>query len=1224
MDDPQTELPTSSGGRFSDAGSPLAAMVAEADRALKAVEPAAFLVVPRVLRRVMKQVWDLPALTVNVPHRKTWIVRRGVLLKHVDWDELGLERFTELPETSILIARPDDKHLESISLSNLKLLIWRLLFHARMHRAFDEQRESGNITAAGFRERIHRLGQVEFDEIRTVLRRENFTHGESTQADIYIEFAALYCELKYFSPHCLNTYFPSFEDYEVVDELLAEDLDVDGLFQATRLEGAGDPVTDGADDVLDETDQELDSLTGHHSAQTAAETDEEEIPEDGFPDLTAEVQAEVTVATRPNRSAYARLERKAEKAFNRGNAVGAALFLMRAARYAPPELLERAVTGALQDIKRLVRRLQAALEFDDRAARSWYEALVRLLVYSTRGFWNADKRLLYDLQKVCVDHEREIFTVDLIPWISSFGNRPIRRALPNQREVLMSKHLRSATRRLVAARLTGTERRELSHLLHEAAHSAESQMRSRLRPLTTEGLSEVGFVPDSLPERVAFQKMNEELLDGVANRGFLTMGDLRDAISRSNLKLNDLSGPTEFIFGDKLLRADKEFNRRLDGVYQRGDFYLHWLQRLSAVAFGTWFGRFFTRYIAIPYGGAFLAFEAVIHVVKIFDKPPKEEIADAGAQGSGPSTDAAAGSTEAGADTLLETAGTEAASNATEVVHPPTALDLWIEHYGHSVIFALGTFILLVIYSGPFRRFMARVLKSAFNGLRQLFYEWPARVLRKPAVRRFLRSTPVTLLRKFVIWPLVPTAVLCLGLPWLFDAFPSRDIVYWTVVWAAMSVILNSRVGRDVEELSAEWAFSTWNRIRAHIFVALFELIMESFKKLLEWFERVLYAVDEWLRFKSGETTLSLAIKAVLGVFWSAVTFVLRFCVNLLIEPQINPIKHFPVVTVSHKLLLPLTGTFADLLAPFVGGTEAAYAIVTPVIFVVPGIFGFIAWELKSNWQLYRANRGEQLKPVLVGTHGETFIRLMKPGFHSGTLPKLFVKLRRTDRRRAPAEHSLARSKYLDQLHHVHLAVEHFVDRELLAVLRESSEWTIEDVDVERIRLASNNIRVELICPSLNDSRLILVFEEQSGWLVANAQDSGWVSGLTEPERKLLMTALIGFYRLAGVDLVREQIEVALGEGDLPYDVNEEGILVWPESHYDEEATYNLRHTSTLRPYPRAVARTYDLDDIPSENLMFARTELHWDDWDAQWEGDDRKDPPPVLKDDARWPWSDR
>ena len=1211
MDESQTDSSDApeSGDRLPEIGSPMASMVAEADRALKAVEPTAFLVVPRVLRRVVKQVWDLPALTVNVPHRKTWIVRRSVLLRHVDWDELGLEPFSELPEKAILIARPDDKHLESISLTNLKLLVWRLLFHARVHRAFDQLQESGQIDAAGFRQRIHRLGQVEFDEIRSVLRREKFTHAESSPADVYIEFAALYSELKHFSPHCLNAYFPSFEDYDVVDELLSEDLDVDLLFTTTRLEGSSDPAESDDAQNHDETDQELDSLTGHDSEDTRAQLTHAESSDGEFPDLIEAVQSEISLAVKPSRSAYARLERKAEKAFSRGNAVGAALLLMRAARYAPPELVERAVTGALQDVKRLVLRLQTALDFDDQAARDWYEALVRLLVYSTRGFWNADKRLLYDLQKVCVDHEREIYTVDLVPWITSFGRRPIRRELPNQREVLMSKHLRSATRRLVASRLTGPERRELSHLLHEAAHSAERQMRMRIRPLTAEALTDVGFVPESLPERVAFQKMTEELLDGVANRGFLTMGDLRDAMSRSNLKLNDLSGPSEFLFGDKLLRGDREVSRALDGVYQRGDFYLYWLQRLSSLGFGTRLGRFATRYIAIPYGGAFLCFEAIIHVVGIFVRSPKPDKAAV--------TDAGEGATSVAA------AAGESATDATNAVapHPPSPLDDWIAQYGDPVIFALGTFILLVIYSAPFRRVVASVFRSLFSGLRLAFYEWPMRILRKPAMRQFLRSTPVTLFRKFLLWPLIPTTVICVGLPRVYSAVPSGDPVYWTIVWAAMGVILNSRVGRDVEELSAEWAFSTWNRIRAHIFVALFELVMETFKQLLEWFERVLYAVDEWLRFKSGETTFALVFKAVLGVFWSAFTFVARFCVNLLIEPQINPIKHFPVVTVSHKLLLPLTSTFADLLAPVVNGSQNAYAIVTPIIFVVPGIFGFMAWELKSNWRLYRANRGENLQPVLVGSHGETFIRLMKPGLHSGTLPKLFVRLRRVDRRRSPAQHSLARSKYLDQLHHVHLAVEHFVERELLALLRESPDWTIADVQTERIRLASNNIRVELICPSLSEDCLVLVFEEQSGWLVANALECGWVRQLPDRERELLMTALVGFYRLAGVDMVREQIQSALGARPLPYDVSEEGVTVWPESHYSEEAVYNLHHVNSIRPYPRAVARSHGLPDIAAEKLMFARTQLPWTGWDAQWD-DDREERPPVLHEQSRWSWA--
>ena len=61
---------------------------------------------------------------------------------------------------------------------------------------------------------------------------------------------------------------------------------------------------------------------------------------------------------------------------------------------------------------------------------------------------------------------------------------------------------------------------------------------------------------------------------------------------------------------------------------------------------------------------------------------------------------------------------------------------------------------------------------------------------------------------------------------------------------------------------------------------------------------------------------------------------------------------------------------------------------------LLPGVFGFLVWELKSNWRLYEANRPEALGPLVVGGHGETVVGLLRPGFHSGTLPKLFGRLR--------------------------------------------------------------------------------------------------------------------------------------------------------------------------------------------------------------------------------------
>ena len=58
-------------------------------------------------------------------------------------------------------------------------------------------------------------------------------------------------------------------------------------------------------------------------------------------------------------------------------------------------------------------------------------------------------------------------------------------------------------------------------------------------------------------------------------------------------------------------------------------------------------------------------------------------------------------------------------------------------------------------------------------------------------------------------------------------------------------------------------------------------------------------------RFREGQSRGLLAVKAVLGLFWSIVTYAVRIYLNLLVEPQLNPIKHFPVVTVAAKIMLP-------------------------------------------------------------------------------------------------------------------------------------------------------------------------------------------------------------------------------------------------------------------------------------------------------------------------------
>src|SRR5207253_2657733 len=112
-------------------------------------------------------------------------------------------------------------------------------------------------------------------------------------------------------------------------------------------------------------------------------------------------------------------------------------------------------------------------------------------------------------------------------------------------------------------------------------------------------------------------------------------------------------------------------------------------------------------------------------------------------------------------------------------------------------------------------------------------------------------------------------------------------------------------------------------------------------------------------------------------------------------------------------------------------GVWVARGFAGVTLFFVPGIFGFIAWELQANWRLYRENRPATLRPVLVGSHGETVPRLLRPGFHSGTVPKLFRKLRQAARH----DRVVSVHRREEALHHVEWELRHFIDREYLNLL---------------------------------------------------------------------------------------------------------------------------------------------------------------------------------------------
>src|SRR5262245_58277756 len=577
---------------------------AEVQELLTDADPAALLVPPRLLRRVIKQDRNIGGVGLQVPHRKTYTIGREQLLTIAERGELGVSEDRSLPERVILLACPEN-WLSSHTRDQALVRFWRLLFHARIDLTIGYAIADGGLTDASIRELIHRIGVVEVEEAFRVLRAENFLLPPADLRVCFTEFVALFFELRYFARPLLARYFPAMEDFGRVEAILAEVVDARFLFEATRLKDAPEPVAHAHDE--------------HEPADARGE---------GLP----------TPRGLPSAWHCRRLLARADRAAQRGNVVRSAILRLQAADVAPPEHLDAARQGALADLERLVIRLQAALELHDREVEEWRAALPGLLGPASRGPWPPSARLLYDLQKVCIDYERDLYALDMVEWVASLGRKPIKRGVPLQAEVLLVKHLRQAAGRLARVRIGDEDRRRLAILLRAAIHHAEERLREKIRPILTESLEDVGFRPANRPEEVALKKIVEELLDRVTERGFLNMGDLRDAVSRNQLKLEDATA-ADTVLGDRLIKANRKLAITLDGVYHRGEIYLRLLQRLSSALFGTVTGRWITLFLILPFGGAFAALvfaQEMLHLaqVKVHVKGPPGLLAGAGFRAS--------------------------------------------------------------------------------------------------------------------------------------------------------------------------------------------------------------------------------------------------------------------------------------------------------------------------------------------------------------------------------------------------------------------------------------------------------------------------------------------------------------------------------------------------------------------------------------------------------------
>ena len=514
-------------------------------------------------------------------------------------------------------------------------------------------------------------------------------------------------------------------------------------------------------------------------------------------------------------------------------------------------------------------------------------------------------------------------------------------------------------------------------------------LKARLR----EALDAAGMSGTDAPGQRAAERLIDALAGLIRRHRHLRFSDVRDLVNQDALSLPDATW-SDWRQGDRLGRFDRAAAGALPGVYQPGEFYVKGLQRLSAPLFGTPRGRWALRLVLLPGLGAWAILKTADLLWGLLDP-------DAGPP---------------------------------ELTHPAAVL-----------AFAAAISLTANTVRG---RLIARVL---WHGLCALL-----RLLFLTGLPRLLRSAPVRwlwerrLVRGLVERVLAPTALGALPLLpvaglWLLadphDPGPAAWVAMAALAYAVGTLLRDTPAGRRrLDDLTTGWR-QFRDLLRQERLADLIAPVIEFFRRGVRVLTENLHRIRTRLSPRLGEDPAATLLKGLAAPFWTGAESVLRFYVVVLVEPQTNPIKHFPVVTLGHKLLLPLLPTLSiwlnQLLSPLLPAA-LRLPLIGVTLFLLPGFFGFLFWEFKENWRLYAANRADAVPPVRLGTHGETLNGLLHRGLHGGTLPKAFDRLRRTlaqqVRDEAPDPRALRRA--VRRLTEVTAPVARFGEQELAVPLR--------------------------------------------------------------------------------------------------------------------------------------------------------------------------------------------
>jgi hypothetical protein len=1148
-------------------------------RVLKPAE-GVFLFHPRAMERLIIDHLAAEARDISIPELAYYLMPSTAFLTGLESENpeaLAVIEGLNLPDYVILLPIPPEQRLDRIGFTRLLRDYWARRFEAEVARAWqmarDDNRDGDPFGPIGL---TRQIGALALAEVRDVMARDGVVPAGIGDAFICRSFVALIARLRYFSPGARAFFFPTIRDWHALDLWLTDSgLDLPGSLQGGRLprllEHTRPDHRCGVPEYLPllpsglpygESDPDFArAIAAQHARRTPL------VPEEPAAAIAPPVDAVETrclgvlreasqLARRDWRTSLraiaitpvapildrllaipTRLSRRRSKAEPRGvwldlhlalfaDAVRRAQRAELADRYSAAILnlalarrrfvaMGKPCRGAHDAVRAILAQRAAAAEStlaDLIAANSKLspETALELSALTERlggevmesGSARSAYLILRNLERVLLESRTTYYRLRPFQWAASGGKVRLRQILPFQAQLKALRALEVASSRLEQIEWPVREVERFSVPLRQLSEHLSTRLADQLRPHLRASLEEAGFNPANHREQVAAHKMREELLDVIQRRRHLKFTDVRDIVARNILRLPD---PTleEIRHGDRLAHFDRIAAKTLPGVYKPGEFYVKGLQQLGAPLFGTPRGRLILRHLILPAGLAFLGLKTL--------------------------------------DILFGLIAPEELS-----VH---LAPLWL-------VLLLALLINAFAYTRAGRAIAKTLWRVIAWTVRLLLFDGMRKLLRWAPVAKFLSTSLIRGLDRNLVQPLLIGLVIVLpfvGIGLLIDGVEiDYGLSLLIPAFAIGTLARNTPAGRRMLDNAASGAWQMLRRLNQTLVVGLVRELLHFFKEVTRRFEQGLHRIEELLSHQLGESRLALVLKALFAPVWKLAEGVIQFYVTVLVEPQINPIKHFPLVTIAHKLMLPflpaLTGLLVALTEPFLPKL-IAYPVVTVTILLLPGLAGFLVWELKENRRIYAANHAASrpvvydagrieavhrsdlastpIEPAIIGSHGETMRGMLRRGFHSGTLPKAFDRLRRVlrdeIRDEVPYPHRLRDAQR--RLAEVNHALCVFCDRELgYALRRRCAEPNCGLVRVEtgRPRLSSNafDLTLELYAADTAHNRPIelrlCVYQEEPD-LYLKVEVSGPKEQLGESCWTLVRSDLELFSGRAGV-----------------------------------------------------------------------------------------------------------